>query len=420
MTSSKNTQSLQSTTSLFSWLAGLLLAGSCSQLSYALHPRKGPFIGYVEIVAAAVVLVWGIHALVARRLRGLAWPPWPIWALLAVAVLSVGKATSVKSAGVEIAQYLLYFIALYAFLAEALRQREAVLVAGASMGLAVSAVVALAQMFTGTDAMQISGLAANRNVYSAICAILLPLPWAWACRQWPSVRSWLAAAACSIVLLTMLGPPHVWIALLVLVWLAAAMLKNQWHKLAGPVVAAVIAVNFLSPLHRSCNVDELLNPWETGNVYKLLREAGAQEDIKLVKKRWLEWWPAVAMIADQPVLGVGVGNYQLNIGLPAYWGYVPNAKKTEPDTNNLYLVTGGSMGLAGLAALLAVFAYFYARARRAWQEDEAWVWAGIAGALAALVCVNFFTATLVRGAAIAWAGLFAATHFHWARSKVVK
>jgi len=388
-------------------LAFLLVAASCSQLAYALHPRKGPFIGYLELAAVGALGAWGLWVLSTGRLRVLRWPPWPIWAFMAVAVLSLGGATSPRASVVEIVQYALYLIGLYVLFLDAGRGGLDWLGPAACVAVALATAAALAQLAGGREPMQVAGLTMDRNVHSAFLAFLLPLVWAWGCRWWPRPAGVAIAVLVTAALVTMLGPPHVWIAVAAIAWVSAVLLERRQWSAAAAVVGLAILVNFASPVHRGCNVDELVNPWETGDVYKLLREVGASEDQPLMKKRWLEWWPALAMIADNPLVGVGAGNYQLNVGQPEFWGYLPNAKKTEPNTNNLYLVVGGSMGLAGLAALMAVFITFI-RLAAAGARDRDPLMVGVAASLVALAVASVFTALLVRGAAVAWVALMAA------------
>jgi len=388
------------------WLGALLVAGSFSQAAYALHPRKGPFVGYLEGAAVVVVLVWGLWVIASGRLRVLRWPPWPAWAFLALACLSLGGAVSVKTGVVEVAQYALYFLVLYVFFADAFAGRPWLAVKGLLVGAGVAAGMALGQLLAGAAPMDVRGLAGSRNVHSALLAVVLPLLWVPACAWWPRSRYWLATVGLSLAAVTMLGPPHVWVALAAMAWVAGAVAGANWWKAMLPIGAVVVLVNFASPLHRACNVDEFMNPWETGDVYKLLKEAGVPQPVALVKKRWLEWYPALAMIADRPLLGVGAGNYQLNIGRAEYWGYLPNAKKTEPDTNNLYLVVGGSVGLAGLAGLLALVAYHVRIVRRRVEDGDVLA-TGLAASLAVSLVANVFTALLVRGAAVGWVALLA-------------
>lgn len=389
-----------------SWLAALLVAGSFSQLAYAIHPRRGPFVGYLEVAAVVVLLIWGAWVIGSGRLRALRWPPWPAWALVGVALLSLGEAVNIKAGAVEVVQYALYFLALYVFFVDAFAGRPWLAVKAFLVGTGLAAGLALGQMLSGAAPMTVRGLAGNRNVHSALLAVVLPLLWAPACANWPRLRFWLASIGLTLAAVTMLGPPHVWVALVAMAWVAGALIGGDWWKAVLPVGAMVLLVNFSSPLHRACNVDEFMNPWETGDVYKLLREAGVTGQTALVKKRWLEWYPALAMIAERPLLGVGAGNYQLNIGRAEYWGYLPNAKKTEPDTNNLYLVIGGSTGLGGLASLLALLAYHVRAVRRRAEKGDVLA-VGLTASLTALLVVNVFTALLVRGAAVGWTALLA-------------
>jgi O-antigen ligase len=191
-----------------------------------------------------------------------------------------------------------------------------------------------------------------------------------------------------------------------LVWVAAVLQPANWWRPAALVCVPLLVLQFVSPIHREANLESFLNPWETGSVYKVLSASANGQAPPIVKKRWLELYPALAMIADKPLLGVGAGNYQLSIGEANYWGYLPNAKKTEPDTNNLYLVIGGSMGLAGLACLVAMLYYFWNLAAASASRGDPFS-VGLTAALAVLAVVIFFTPLLVRGAAVGWSALMA-------------
>ena len=154
-----------------------------------------------------------------------------------------------------------------------------------------------------------------------------------------------------------------------------------------------------------------------------------------IKKEYVEWVAAAYMTASYPWLGVGPGQYQAHIG--EYYGEDPNPRiRLEPDSNNLYLVYGGSLGLAGLIALLQILLTATARTWRtvrdsstddASTDDESarrdpeasdWrVWwrspegtaiaAGVMGALVAFMVVNLFTVLLIRAAGVLFAFLLA-------------
>ncbi|MDQ2730963.1 MAG: hypothetical protein M3Y56_04835, partial [Armatimonadota bacterium] len=147
-----------------------------------------------------------------------------------------------------------------------------------------------------------------------------------------------------------------------------------------------------------------------------------------IKKEYEEWVAGIYMASEHLWLGVGPGQYQLNVG--QYYGSNPNsAIRLEPDSNNLYTVYGASLGLAGLIALLQLvlsgLSSSWRTARNAAVDSQvplaetsdlmAW-WstpegralaAGVCGAFTAFLVINMFSALLVRGTGIIFAFLLA-------------
>lgn len=147
-----------------------------------------------------------------------------------------------------------------------------------------------------------------------------------------------------------------------------------------------------------------------------------------IKKEYEEWVAGIYMASEHLWLGVGPGQYQLNIG--QYYGSNPNsAIRLEPDSNNLYTVYGASLGLAGLIALLQLILNGW---RGSWRTarnaaghegvpstevSEIALWwskpegralaAGVCGAFTAFLIINMFSALLVRGTGIIFAFLLA-------------
>jgi len=390
------------------WAVLALLAIAPGQLAHAVDPKHGPFIAYADVLAAVVVAAWGLWALATGRLRQLPWPPRQTWALLAVAVLAGIGAESLKMAA--IIQLALYFVLAYMLFAEVLRgerrQRIALLVLLA--GTSVAILHGLAQYATAADPEGVRATFQSRTAYSAFLVMVLPLFYGVLLRSqrlWERVWAGIALVAGA---LTILSPGLLWVLALVLgvmtaVWGARSRL---WAYVAATVLFCVVTIGWL-PLNRQVH-QELLNPYEEGDIHKLM-DAGTvlAEGQPIVKKRWIEWLPALNMMAENFLLGVGTGNYQLNIGRPEYYGFLPNVKKSEADTNNLYLVTAGSMGFAGLVALLAFLGHFLGRAvnlRRDAESQEATVWAaGLYGLALAIPLVNVFSSLFVRGTALVWA-----------------
>lgn len=389
-----------------------LILVAANQYSYALDPKDGPFILYADVFAAAVFGLWALSVLLRRRVGEIPRPPASIWALVVVAVLSGLGATSLRAAVVEIAQLVLYFVAVWALFADVLRGQHRLLVAAKALALAATVAVfmALWQYVVTDDPMLVRGTFANRNVYGGFLAMVLPLLYGLAIWTLDGThRAWFLVI---VVLgaLTMLAGPQFWcLALVLLVMSALKSLRSLGYYLLCASIFLALAWMVL-PRNRMALFTEVADPIERGEVHKLVLGPGEQPPV-LVKKRWLEWQPALTMISDNALLGVGAGNYQKHIGEGQYYGMLPNAKKTEPDTNNLYLVVGASMGFVGLAAFMAWLGHFWRRAEDGWRvARDHWsmglCW-GLMGSVYGIALVNIFTSLFVRGNSLVWALLFA-------------
>ncbi len=401
------------------------IATACSQIGYVGHPRYGPFVAAADVLCALVFLGWAGRELLVRRraLRTLPWPPAALFAWLAVGALSLGKSVldpagglspgAVKAGVIELAQIGLYFLAGYMLFHEALdtpeKRRRCMMVLFAAVSVAV--IWGLADYITQPDAMEVKAGFGNRNVYSAFLVMVLPLLVGFGMHEGDvRLRAW-SLGLCGVGIVTMLGPPHVWLLLLVLCAMIWAR-GGAWRRALVPaLVVFTLVVSFALPRNRDANVLELADLYERGDLYKLEESAGelSPEDLLIVKKRWLEWQPALLMITENLPLGVGAGSFQRSIGEARYYSDVPNVKKSEPDTNNLYLVMGASMGLAGLVCLLALLGFFWRIVSRRTRgpEWERGLWTGLHGAMMGLMAANIFSSLFVRGCSLVWVLVFA-------------
>jgi hypothetical protein len=397
----------------YAGLAILFLAPS--QLAYAVTHKDGPFIGYTDVLAGLICLLALVVVALGNKWRELAYPPIGAWALVVLAVLSASNAVQPVTAAVEIVKFALDFVAVYMLFLNTLTDRRRVRLAVLVLLTSTTLVVAggAAQYFrqlhgAAFDPMAVRAGFTNRNTYSAFLALVLPLALAAALhtrhRLW---RVWWALLTAG-GLLTMLSGPLIWLTVVTLAWVGlSARSLARWSVLAALAVFVAL-VMYALPHHRAAAVTELAAPYET-NLIHVPQGAGAPQDVPIVKKRWLEWAPALHLLGDHFVLGVGAGNYQLNIG--QYYEGLPNVKKSEPDTNNLYLVIAGSLGFLGLVALFALFGHFWRLSSVLWSyaDDNLGraLAAGLPAAMLALGVGNLFTAMLVRGLSLVIVFLFA-------------
>lgn len=391
-------------------VALIIVAGN--QYSYALHPKDGPFILYADLFAALVVVLWALSVLLERRWHDIIRPPVAIWALIVVAVLSALGAVSLKSAAVEIAQLLLYFVAVWALFADMLRGQHRLVVAAKALAFATTIAVfmALVQYLTVDDSMLVRGTFSNRNVYGGFLVMVLPLLYGIALWTRDTLHRLWFFGVIGVGVLTMLAGLQVWcLALVLLVLSAWTSLRALGYYLLAAAIYVGLVVSAL-PVNREAVFAEVIDPIERGEVHKIVTMPG-EEPPPLVKKRWLEWQPALTMLSENFLLGVGTGGYQKHIGEGRYYGMLPNAKKTEPDTNNLYLVIGGSMGFLGLIALMAWLGHFWRQAENNWRRAaDHWsmgVCWGLLGSVYGILIVNLVSSLFVRGNSLIWALIFA-------------
>lgn len=424
------------------WAVLVLIVLSCSQLGYVGHPRYGPFIAAADVLCALLAPIWLWRAWRTGRLASAERPPTAVWVWLVVSVLSMSRSAldaegsffpaGIKSGVIESVQLGLYFVVAYMMFVYVLNnvpkmRRAAAVLLGAT---SVSVLWGLVDYLTQPEALAVKAGFGSRNVYSAFMVMVVPLLFGIALHErhrWQ--RVWVVALI-AVAAVTMLGPPHVWVLLVLLCWQAyvrGGRIRGYFIPLA---VGYFVAISCALPRNYAANVVELLDPYERGELYKggdsvISRATGGEEDLPEepsppasppIKKRWLEWQPALMMLCENFPLGVGAGCYQSRIG--EYYTSptnpdvsLPNVKKTEPDTNNLYLVTAGATGFSGLVCLVALLAFFLRRAAFLWLRAgsavERGLSAGLPAALAGVAAANLFSNLFVRGTSITCALLFA-------------
>lgn len=134
------------------------------------------------------------------------------------------------------------------------------------------------------------------------------------------------------------------------------------------------------------------------------------EQIRHLKKFWGEQQAALNLFRSSPLLGVGAGEYQAQMGGGAYGNFgAIDEQRLEPDMQSGYLLTLASMGLVGLAALLTLFGSYLSKAQHRLRLSRGDPWtAALLGSLAALIVLSFVTFPFVRGSIMVIVFVFAA------------
>jgi hypothetical protein len=348
--------------------------------------------------------------------------------LVVLTALSMLFAENKLTAIAGVVQYVEYFIVFYLAVACALGTKERLRLAVLLWLLVGSGVILwglIDYLSAGCDAVHVSGPFQSRNDLSGYLAMLLPFAWGLMLhsRKWGAAVQAVVLAALGLVVMVAGGP---WLAALIgMAVITFARSPKLFPLFALGVLALVLAVFPALPRDNARILTTSVYPFD-----ETQREATANEaapgfqvlsplgffEARRLSPRYLEWQAAMKFLTPSAyqdlgmsraehtrrlLLGVGIGNYQLNIG--RYYGFLPkpNANLTEPYTNNLYLVLAMSVGLPAALAFVWLVGTFIRRAVTARRETSddflRGVFLGGAGALVGLLVASIFTQTVVHG-----------------------
>jgi O-antigen ligase len=382
---------------LVKWGAVIVVALGASQ--YSLKLGKEAYLSPVDVALGLVLLVWGIRVWWEKRLRSVRFPPLVSVLFVAAGALSFFRSSDRLGSLKEILQWGEYFIVAFVLLADALREfRHVRTITWTFLGVAGAIVLIAAAQYLcpGVDAFDVRGTFGNRNILGGFLALALPVAFGVSLceRRWP-IRGGLLLAVAAGCLVSLSGATL----LALLVALSVVALGRSKGVFPGLVAVALAAVALALPHLPRDNLRE----WT--------RSVALFDENGDVTPRVSEWQAALNMWEDNPVLGVGAGNYQSNIG--RYYGYVPRANRnlTERDSHNTYLVLLSSTGLAGLTAFLGMLIFFAHRAGAAFHSrSDPWekgLALGLLGGLIGFSINGLWAGLLVRGIGVPLALVFA-------------
>ncbi len=368
-------------------------------------------------LALADILIWLAGALLLvrvvvegdwKQLRRLTLPG---ILLAALAVASAFVAGNRLTAVAKSVQYVEYFILLYLVFTTLMNSLDRVQTAVTIWTLVAAAVGiwGLVDYLMDYDPVKVSGPFADRNVYSGYLALVLPL--AFGMTVWPN--GWRAVAYGTVLvglgLATMLAGGPLLGALVGI----AVILVIRWHWGFALFAAGLVGLLIWgTPQLQHDNpkiVRQSIQLYDEGSVSDASAQPGPNA-------RYLQWQAAMKPLTPgafrelgigenrhirQLLIGVGIGNYQLNID--QYYGTLPKPNKntTEPNTENFYLVLAVEAGIpAGLVFLWLIVAHLRRAAKGYLATDDKvlkGLLLGCIGALASLIVTNLFTNTLVHG-----------------------
>lgn len=249
--------------------------------------------------------------------------------------------------------------------------------------------VALWQYFDSSRAlMAVQGTFGNRNTYGGFLAITLPLilTITMQIKNW-EIKVWgaLIIAGGAITLLS--GGA----ALAVL--FACSLVSVFVSRRAFAIWLAVILIAGVF----------ILPKLPRDNIAVLKKSISLYDENGQPEPRYTEWQASLQMWEEEPLLGVGLGNYQSQVGMN--FGFLTiKAGPKEPDHNNLFLVFASSTGILGLVGLLSMLMFwshrgtmFFFSCKTDKDTFRKILALGAVGAVAGFCITSIWTALLVRG-----------------------
>lgn len=380
---------------------GILLVLVLAPTQLAVEALPKTYLSPVDPVLGLLALVgaWAaVRRLTAQRLH--APSPFAI-AFVLFGLLSIPGASNRGAALKDAAQWGLYFVAawmLFRYGLDEIRTRRAGLALAACMTLLILA-LALIQFFrTGVPNLAVRATFGNHNVLSGFLALALPFAYArvLADDSPPARIAGLLLTLAGVAVL--LSGAAVLGVLLALGAMSALRGRTALALTLGLVLLLVAALHPRLPRRGG-----LADPWLDSVA---LHDAGGE-----LSRRYPDWECAWLMMTQHPWRGVGAGNYQERIS--AYRRIPTPPGAPEPDTQNLYLVLGATLGLPGLLAFAALLlegmaqaAGAAATAARLPPEDRPLA-LGAFGSLLAFAAAAIWHPLLVRGIGIPLVGVLA-------------
>lgn len=373
--------------------AGIVLILLTAPTQYSIAVFGDINLSLVDPLVWVVGALWFLRLLWGREIKWVRSAPLVTALFVLMGALSIIRADNRLAAAKDLFQWVEYFGVAFLLFASGLdrcvRLRTACYVFF-GIGTAIVGWAVVEYFIPSIPDVDVSASFGNRNVLGGFFSLLLPLMYGWLLwdRHWGR-RIWLGTAIVAGVTVTLSGG-----SLLAIILSCAVLSLLRGQPVFIGYAAAVVLLLGVGLWHL---------PRE--NAWTLHESIAFFEPDGTPTQRYPEWQAALVMAEENPFLGVGLGNYQTNVG--RYYGTVPNlAKAAEPDSQNLYLVLASSIGLPGLLFFAGTLLYFlmtgFAAAARG-GADDAWMRglaAGSAGALLAFSINCIWSPLLVRGIGI--------------------
>ena len=371
---------------------GVILLLIVSPTQFSIEPFKDVHITLADIILLLMFPLWAFYHIKFIRTNILSLIPVPVilFVVMVAASCVFGAKVSLKSVK-ECIQYLEYFIIAFCIISNTTTTKADLDRNVVTFFIVTGVIVTWASihyMTSSIEPLQVRASFGNRNVLGGYFSLALPLAFGCMLFERSLIRLALLLVCIVIGLCTNLSGASV-LAISV-AFLIISMLRGVKFFIITGFIMLILFVFLMPSLPRNNT-----NVWYDSIA---LYDAGGE-----VTPRYPEWQAGVTMVRKHPVLGVGPGRYQDNIG--RFYGQLPDRTgPSEPDTQNLYLVLASSCGLLCVVFFAGIMIFFVLQAMRCFFITNnvfyRGIAAGCAGAIVAYAINCIWAPLLVRGIGI--------------------
>lgn len=404
------------------------------------HPLIAVNLSLADIFIGVLIILWSIKVLIYKEWKTIKLPPVLFMFFVGVGILSFVNAFSISQWAKEVLQIIEYFILFYILLINNLKTTKIHFIKNALLvSTSIIVIIALIQyLVLKGDLYFVRGLFENRNVLGTFFCISLPFFYVELIFSKNILRKiWMFITIIISIVVTTSGSAiaSVFISLFVVSWLLS---KKALIKYCLSIIFIGIFCVLILPEKNIESIKNSISIYEKGNISEnyyrrlailenrdkitLFRKEFKENfiyvftanylDVKLpdiqkgnkykemnsqknIKNRYLEMQASLNMLSKNTLFGVGMGNFQSNIGV--YYNEIPKINTAEPNQNNGYLVTASTMGIFGLTVFIwIIFSLIknnYSNFRTAKSENRG-IYLSLLGSLVACAVENFFSVLL--------------------------
>jgi hypothetical protein len=403
-----------------------------------IHPIIALNLSFADILIGLAFSLWFFKVIFYKELKQIKLPPISILIFAGIGALSFVNALSMTEWVKELVQIIEYFIVFYLLLLNNLQKIKILTIINILFSLTTFILLlALLQhtVLNGSPYL-IRGLFENRNIMGLFLCMVIPLAYASFLYSTSVFRKAWILALLFLSLIVMTSGSAIFSLTLSLFVVSFLHSTKTSLKYAFVLVLLTPIYFYIFPQKNINSVKEFVNIYEQGNINEnyyriqtilydvkkpilLTKNTGANSLVisnnvfipsilpeirkgeiyknligkKLLKNRYMEMQAALNMISDNTLIGVGLGNFQTNIG--TYYRELPKVNTAEPNQHNGYLIMGSTAGILGLAALLWILVLSlknnYLSFKNEKDPHELFIYSGLFGSLLACMIENNFS-----------------------------